>query len=687
MERRNLIQAVCLLICMANTMALYAQPMRINFQPPGEIPEGYLPDYGDVFGDRGNGFSYGWDKKRSGIFFNRHSSSFADLRYDTLVSFGQIDVITWEIALENGVYDLLIACSDLRNPYRDNALDVEGVNLTHSAYADTPGQRKAAVTVLDGRLTVKSQSYTWFHLCFVDIEAHVPHGHVRVPFPEDFAEDVSPDVLLRWTPAQAGQTYNLYLGESFEDVNEATVPTAHGLDVNSFDPGRLKLGQTYYWRVDEVNCHETRLVNTGPVWCFTTRSSIVIEDFEQYNNRSPNRPFQTWLDGFGYAADKFFPEAYYGNGTGSGIGHDTWNLGYPERTPSMEEEITVSGSSQSMPLYYDLSGANIAQTDRFFDPPQDWTADGCQTLLLHFYGKKENSAADLYALINGEKVVYPDNEDLTRALWHRWPIDLTQLETNLETVTSLSVGVEGSAEHSRWGMLLLDDILLLPETPVPIEATDPGTDALVAMYTLDGHALDLSGHGHHGQVRGEPTYESALFDKGLRFDGSTDQYVDLGSFDPSEGTGEFTVSMWVKRKGYTSTHQCVMGKRDVFSDQDMMWQIEVNQNSGAISLTNAEEHVFATTPELPYRTWPSPTWARGWGHMAVTYDGNIARLYVYGLEAGSGPFAMGQATDAALILGAGGPNGENPFHGVIDEVAIYSRALSLGEIRYLAGDR
>ena len=38
------------------------QEVSVNFQPQGApIPEGYLPDYGEVFADRGNGFSYGWD--------------------------------------------------------------------------------------------------------------------------------------------------------------------------------------------------------------------------------------------------------------------------------------------------------------------------------------------------------------------------------------------------------------------------------------------------------------------------------------------------------------------------------------------------------------------------------------------------------------------------------------------------
>ena len=47
------------------------------------------------------------------------------------------------------------------------------------------------------------------------------------------------------------------------------VPTASGLDVASFDPGRLELGKTYYWRVDEVNGAPDNTVFKGEVWSFT----------------------------------------------------------------------------------------------------------------------------------------------------------------------------------------------------------------------------------------------------------------------------------------------------------------------------------------------------------------------------------------------------------------------------------
>jgi len=57
--------------------------------------------------------------------------------------------------------------------------------------------------------------------------------------PANNATDVLLDSILSWTSGQFAVEHSIYVGESFEDVNTASVPTASGLDVNSFDPGRF----------------------------------------------------------------------------------------------------------------------------------------------------------------------------------------------------------------------------------------------------------------------------------------------------------------------------------------------------------------------------------------------------------------------------------------------------------------
>ena len=89
------------------------------------------------------------------------------------------------------------------------------------------------------------------------------------PSPSNDATDVLRDVTLSWTPGEFAALHDVYVGDSFEDVNTATVPTDPGLDVNSLDLGRLEFGKTVYWRVDEVNAAPDNTVFTGDVWSFT----------------------------------------------------------------------------------------------------------------------------------------------------------------------------------------------------------------------------------------------------------------------------------------------------------------------------------------------------------------------------------------------------------------------------------
>ncbi|MCH7918873.1 MAG: LamG domain-containing protein, partial [Planctomycetes bacterium] len=95
------------------------------------------------------------------------------------------------------------------------------------------------------------------------------------PKPEDENGDVSRDVVLTWTPGEFAASRNVFMGTSFEDVNDASVAdplgTIVGQDLNTseWDPGRLDFGQTYYWRVDEVNGAPDFTTFKGTVWSFT----------------------------------------------------------------------------------------------------------------------------------------------------------------------------------------------------------------------------------------------------------------------------------------------------------------------------------------------------------------------------------------------------------------------------------
>jgi len=96
------------------------------------------------------------------------------------------------------------------------------------------------------------------------------------PIPAEGATDVSRDVVISWTPGGFAATHDVYLGTVFADVNNASgakqlgVLLSQNQDANVYDPGILEFGQTYYWRIDEVNAPPTAsTIFRGEVWSFT----------------------------------------------------------------------------------------------------------------------------------------------------------------------------------------------------------------------------------------------------------------------------------------------------------------------------------------------------------------------------------------------------------------------------------
>lgn len=280
----------------------------------------------------------------------------------------------------------------------------------------------------------------------------------RDPSPESDANNVDPRSTLTWRSGREASYHQVYLDSSEDAVHGGTAPV---LTTNdnwlSLPELNLQLNRTYYWRVDEVNDATVPSVWSGDTWSFATAEYIVVDDFEPYGNASPNRPFQTWIDGIGFTEPS---PGNPGNKTGAAVGHDIWNPGDHYEGLIMEIDIVNSGQ-QSLPLYYDNSGANghltYSQTDRTFAPAQDWTRFGIRTLVVHFYGS-EGNAGQLYVKINNIKIPYSGNSaDLAAEAWTSWEIDLASSGAALGTVSTLSIGIDGSGAG---GLLYIDDIRL-----------------------------------------------------------------------------------------------------------------------------------------------------------------------------------------------------------------------------------
>jgi len=198
------------------------------------------------------------------------------------------------------------------------------------------------------------------------------------PTPAKGQTEVPRDIVLSWKPGIYAHKHNVYFGTAFDDVNQASTADPRGVlvsenqDGTTYDPaGLLEFGQTYYWRVDEVNAPPDSTVYKGDIWSFTTVNFIVVDDFETYNDLDPsdpqsNRIFLTWIDGYDDPAN------------GSLIGY---------AAPPFAEQSIVHSGKQAMPYYYNNTDtAAYSEAQRTFSPAQDWTTEGVEKLSLWFRG-------------------------------------------------------------------------------------------------------------------------------------------------------------------------------------------------------------------------------------------------------------------------------------------------------------
>jgi len=87
------------------------------------------------------------------------------------------------------------------------------------------------------------------------------------PSPPDGMKNVDPNHDLGWGTGIGAIYHTVFFGRSFDEVDNAAMgmPTATG----SYEPGKLELNTTYYWRVDEF-AYPANKMYKGPVWSFTT---------------------------------------------------------------------------------------------------------------------------------------------------------------------------------------------------------------------------------------------------------------------------------------------------------------------------------------------------------------------------------------------------------------------------------
>ena len=512
----------------------------------------------------------------------------------------------------------------------------------------------------------------------------------RTPGPASGSANMQPDAVVTWRSGRAAAQHTVYVSADQNEVAHGLAPSVssptNSIDLSVFG---LTMGETYYWRVDEVNEAEAVSVWAGPVWSLSMVGSLTVDDFENYSNVSPDRPFQTWVDGFGYSADEFFPAGYGGNGTGAGIGHDIWSLSSPHYDGElMETSNAIAGSNTSLPFYYSNSGGVASETQRTFAVPQDWTLGGAQTLSIAFSGQAGNTGT-LYVKINNTKVTYQlDAGNIAIGAWQVWNIDLTQIASNLSSVSTMAIGVDGAGAS---GMILIDDMKLYAQPGELITPVPPGSAGLLAQYSFEGNANDSSGNGLNGQMQDSQLVSPGAMNQGSAVQIALGGYVDLGNPTSLDfGTGDWTVAAWFKT-GMTGTGDAnkgtIFGKGGDSGGGHRVALIMSETSEGVVTLVCDDDATKIVVNSN------SLTNDDRWHFVAGQRQGTEIRIFIDGqLEAtgtADAAYDLSGTSQHNAYIGAVTNNGSATLYklldGSVDEVAIYNRALSAEELFWLAG--
>ena len=204
-------------------------------------------------------------------------------------------------------------------------------------------------------------------------------------------------------------------------------------------------------------------------------------------------------------------------------------------------------------------------------------------------------------------------------------------------------------------------------------------DGLLAYWNFDDcSATDASGNGHDGNISGSVECVDGISGtKGMNFHVDNDHISAVA--DASFSSKQITLSAWINPTGGGTWNPRVVAVGPSKSS-DQFYSI-------ILQGTKTKRHVWLFSDGNSRGVLLSAKYISnnsGWHHVAGTIDGSTARLYVDGrLDSVTKKYPSLKSFNSGLIQIGYSDRLTDQFVGGIDEVRIYNRALTAGEIRSL----
>ena len=206
---------------------------------------------------------------------------------------------------------------------------------------------------------------------------------------------------------------------------------------------------------------------------------------------------------------------------------------------------------------------------------------------------------------------------------------------------------------------------------------------LTVGYALDEGAgltaADASPAHLTGRLTSDSLWGDGRYGKGLVLNGGA-AYVDLGNPDALRVAGSLTVSAWIKSSAQPVDDAAIVSKREVAENG---FQLDTTRDTGTRTVGFK---LTSGTGEPMYRYGATPLQTNTWYHVTGVFDAQARELHVYlngVLDDGTltGTIANAQRDSTQNVTIGRRPSvGGFEFLGSVDEVRIYSRALTAAEV-------
>lgn len=210
-------------------------------------------------------------------------------------------------------------------------------------------------------------------------------------------------------------------------------------------------------------------------------------------------------------------------------------------------------------------------------------------------------------------------------------------------------------------------------------SSQPLLNGLIGWWRFNGNANDSSKTGYNGSIVGA-TLTADRFgtaNKAYSFSGAP-QYISRTAATALNLTDNFTLSAWIYPTGYHTTgyfglKNCFIAKGPATTYNYVM-QINDANTIAFCKRTGSESLQFKTFTGLPDMT-------NVWTLVTMVITGNFVNLYLNGVYQNQlSVFSIGPGASDTFFMGAGSSNSETGFIGSLDDIRIYNRVLTAGEI-------